>query len=94
MSEVKKHDKDGDMWTVIHGNVVNVSEFVARHPGGKAVLSQYAGKVRAAAPAGPCLRVSRSLASLSCNGDVSVPVPVCAVPVRWLQVSSSGRDNN
>lgn len=46
MSEVKKHDKDGDAWVVIHGNVVDVSDFVPRHPGGKAVLQQFAGKVR------------------------------------------------
>jgi cytochrome b involved in lipid metabolism len=46
MSEVKKHNKDGDAWVVIHGNVVDVSDFVPRHPGGKAVLQQFAGKVR------------------------------------------------
>ena len=46
MSEVKKHNKDGDAWAVVHGNVVNVSDFLPQHPGGKAVLQQYVGKVR------------------------------------------------
>ena len=45
MSEVKKHNKDGDAWAVVHGNVVNVSDFLPQHPGGKAVLQQYVGKV-------------------------------------------------
>lgn len=45
MSEVAKHDKDGDAWTVVHRKVLNISEFIPRHPGGKAVLKQYAGKV-------------------------------------------------
>ena len=46
MSEVAKHDKDGDAWTVVHRKVLDISEFIPRHPGGKAVLKQYAGKVR------------------------------------------------
>lgn len=45
MSEVAKHDKDGDAWTVVHRKVLDISEFIPRHPGGKAVLKQYAGKV-------------------------------------------------
>ena len=49
MADVKAHSKEGDAWTVFHGNVVDISEFVARHPGGKAVLQQYAGKVRSLA---------------------------------------------
>ena len=46
MSEVAKHNKDGDAWTVVHGKILDISDFLPRHPGGKAVLKQYAGKVR------------------------------------------------
>jgi hypothetical protein len=45
LSEVEKHDKDDDAWTVVHGKVLDISEFLSQHPGGKAVLKQYAGKV-------------------------------------------------
>jgi cytochrome b involved in lipid metabolism len=44
-SEVQKHNKEDDAWTVIHGNVVNVTDFLQHHPGGKAILQQFAGKV-------------------------------------------------
>jgi cytochrome b involved in lipid metabolism len=42
---VEKHNKDDDAWTVVHGKVLDISEFLSQHPGGKAVLKQYAGKV-------------------------------------------------
>lgn len=45
MSEIAKHNQDGDAWTVVHRKVLDISEFIPRHPGGKAVLKQYAGKV-------------------------------------------------
>eukprot|EP00892_Ulva_mutabilis_P012875 jgi/Ulvmu1/9960/UM059_0008.1 len=45
LSEVAKHNKDGDAWTVVHRKVLDISEFIPRHPGGKAVLKQYAGKI-------------------------------------------------
>ena len=48
MEEVKKHNKEGDLWLVIHGNVVDVSDFLPQHPGGKAVMRQYAGQARSA----------------------------------------------
>lgn len=45
LKEVAKHNKDGDVWTVVHGKVYDISDFLPNHPGGKAVLSQYAGKI-------------------------------------------------
>ena len=53
LSEVAKHHNDGDAWTVVHRKVLDISDFIPRHPGGKAVLKQYAGKV--------CSMVSLSL---------------------------------
>lgn len=43
LSEVAKHNKDGDMWIVIHGKVYDVSNF-DKHPGTKAPLLANAGK--------------------------------------------------
>ena len=45
LSEVAKHNTDGDMWIVVHGRVVDVSKFVEEHPGGVDILKQFKGKV-------------------------------------------------
>jgi hypothetical protein len=90
MSEVAKHNKDDDAWTVVHGKVrrpaagiaipsaprlcrcfnltthppvrrnhigknvqvLDITDFLPEHPGGKAILKQYAGKVRNALNSG------------------------------------------
>uniref|UniRef100_A0A061S3A4 Mitochondrial cytochrome n=1 Tax=Tetraselmis sp. GSL018 TaxID=582737 RepID=A0A061S3A4_9CHLO len=44
MSEVAKHNTEGDMWVAIHGKVYDVSQFLPKHPGGKSVFMPYAGK--------------------------------------------------
>jgi len=46
LAEVQKHNSQGDSWTVIHGKVWDITEWIPEHPGGAAVLSQYAGKVK------------------------------------------------
>ncbi|KAK4055846.1 hypothetical protein OIO90_003101 [Microbotryomycetes sp. JL221] len=37
-SEVVNHNKDGDLWTIINGDVFDLSRFAAMHPGGEGVL--------------------------------------------------------
>jgi hypothetical protein len=62
LSEVQKHNKEDDAWVVIHGNVVDVTDFLPQHPGGKAILQQYAGKVRHL----PCHLLAASYFMLMC----------------------------
>ncbi|ADN02431.1 cytochrome b5 domain-containing protein [Spirochaeta thermophila] len=38
MEEVARRAEAGECWMVIHGKVYDLTEFVARHPGGKAIL--------------------------------------------------------
>jgi cytochrome b involved in lipid metabolism len=38
MSEVAVHNTATDCWTTIDGGVYNVTEFVAKHPGGAAII--------------------------------------------------------
>lgn len=42
--EVKKHNKDGDLWIIIDSAVYDLSKFVDLHPGGSHVLVQVAGQ--------------------------------------------------
>lgn len=43
VKEVSLHNKDGDVWIVVGGNVYNVSAFAESHPGGLDALLTYAG---------------------------------------------------
>ena len=41
IDDVKKHNKKDDCWVVLHGEVLNVTEFLPEHPGGeKAILCE------------------------------------------------------
>eukprot|EP00040_Diaphanoeca_grandis_P010173 m.52121 g.52121 ORF g.52121 m.52121 type:complete len:512 (-) comp21545_c0_seq1:133-1668(-) len=42
--EVAKHNKEGDLWVTIQGNVYDLSSFADLHPGGTIPLLDYAGK--------------------------------------------------
>ncbi|KAG8944970.1 Cytochrome b2, mitochondrial precursor [Tulasnella sp. 424] len=42
--EVSKHNKKDDLWVVIRGEVYNLTDFIAIHPGGAKVILQHAGK--------------------------------------------------
>jgi cytochrome b involved in lipid metabolism len=42
--EVAKHNKEGDLWFIIHGKVYDVSKFAEEHPGGVDILMERAGK--------------------------------------------------
>jgi cytochrome b involved in lipid metabolism len=39
LDEVAKHNSESDCWLAIEGKVYDVTEFVGRHPGGKAILN-------------------------------------------------------
>mmetsp|Transcript_17487 Transcript_17487/g.43529 ORF Transcript_17487/g.43529 Transcript_17487/m.43529 type:complete len:494 (+) Transcript_17487:340-1821(+) len=44
LDEVAKHNKEGDAWVTIQGDVLNVTDFIYEHPGGKLVILNLAGK--------------------------------------------------
>lgn len=37
MDEVKQHQSEGSMWTVLKGRVYNLSPYMKFHPGGMAI---------------------------------------------------------
>ena len=43
-SEVAKHSSAGDCWSVVNGNVYDLTEFVNRHPGGASNIKLMCGK--------------------------------------------------
>ncbi|CAD7937985.1 unnamed protein product [Amoebophrya sp. A25] len=44
LEEVAKHNKESDAWVAIQGDVLNVTDFLSEHPGGKLVILNLAGK--------------------------------------------------
>jgi cytochrome b involved in lipid metabolism len=47
--EVQKHTEVGDCWIVIDDKVFDVSEFMVKHPGGRWIILEQAGKDASAA---------------------------------------------
>jgi len=41
--EIAKHNKEEDMWMIVHGKVYDVTKFAEDHPGGPEILSEHAG---------------------------------------------------
>jgi len=44
MEEVSKHSTKGDCWVVLHGRVLNVTNFLKDHPGGELAILTFGGK--------------------------------------------------
>lgn len=44
MDEVKQHQKEGSIWTVLKGRVYNITPYMKFHPGGVDMLMKGAGK--------------------------------------------------
>ncbi|KAL8496051.1 hypothetical protein ACS0TY_019961 [Phlomoides rotata] len=44
LSEVKQHQSEGSMWTVLKGRVYNISPYMKFHPGGVDILMKAVGK--------------------------------------------------
>jgi cytochrome b involved in lipid metabolism len=44
LAEVAKHNKPDDCWVVVNGQVLNVTDFLPDHPGGKKAILIYAGR--------------------------------------------------
>ncbi|TPX50764.1 hypothetical protein SeLEV6574_g00685 [Synchytrium endobioticum] len=44
LAEVGKHNTDKDCWVVVGGKVLNVTDFMKDHPGGKKAIMIYAGR--------------------------------------------------
>ncbi|KAG9045014.1 hypothetical protein FS837_007177 [Tulasnella sp. UAMH 9824] len=42
--EVAKHNKKDDCWVIVNGEVLDVTSFLAEHPGGEKAILLYAGK--------------------------------------------------
>ena len=48
VEEVAKHNKKGDVWVVLNGRILNVSNLLSLHPGGKLAILTFGGKDAAA----------------------------------------------
>jgi succinate dehydrogenase/fumarate reductase flavoprotein subunit len=44
LAEVSKHKTEQDCWVVVNGKVLNVTEFLEDHPGGKMAIMTFAGR--------------------------------------------------
>jgi flavocytochrome c len=44
MEEVAKHKKENDAWVVVNGEVLDVTEFLPDHPGGKMAIMAFVGR--------------------------------------------------
>lgn len=81
MDEVSKHNKSGDLWTVLYGKVYDLSKFAPEHPGGEAIVVKYAGRdgTKAFDPLHSRSILDTLLAPEVCLGDVD-PATVVEEP--------------
>lgn len=43
LEELAKHNTTGDCWTAVEGKVIDLTDYLSKHPGGSAVLSRICG---------------------------------------------------
>ncbi|KAG2411511.1 hypothetical protein HFD88_009067 [Aspergillus terreus] len=43
LSDLRNHKSESSCWIAIHGHVYDITKFLGSHPGGKAIILQYAG---------------------------------------------------
>jgi len=65
VAEVQKHNTAKDCWTVVNGNVYNLTSYISSHPGGAAVLTAICGKDGTAAFTGQHAGAQKPNADLS-----------------------------
>ena len=44
LEEVKKHDSGTSCWSIVYGNVFDLTKWITKHPGGAAVIRAICGK--------------------------------------------------
>jgi cytochrome-b5 reductase len=44
MKEIEEHNKDDDVWVIVHDKVYDLSKFYKNHPAGPDVIMDFAGK--------------------------------------------------
>jgi cytochrome b involved in lipid metabolism len=49
LEEVKKHDSGTSCWSIVYGNVFDLTKWITKHPGGPAVIRAICGKDGSAA---------------------------------------------
>jgi len=42
--DIKKHNTKTDAWIVIDGSIYDISNWAKKHPGGRKIISNYAGE--------------------------------------------------
>eukprot|EP00472_Partenskyella_glossopodia_P014638 CAMPEP_0197523740 /NCGR_PEP_ID=MMETSP1318-20131121/8613_1 /TAXON_ID=552666 /ORGANISM="Partenskyella glossopodia, Strain RCC365" /LENGTH=138 /DNA_ID=CAMNT_0043076531 /DNA_START=20 /DNA_END=436 /DNA_ORIENTATION=+ len=44
LKDVEDHNKEEDVWFVVHGKIYDVSKYIQEHPGGAEIMAENAGK--------------------------------------------------
>lgn len=87
-AEVAKHNTGTDCWSVVGGNVYDLTSYVSSHPGGASVIKAICGKDGSAAFAGQHSGASKpanvlasyKLGVLASGAGASAPLPAATVP--------------
>ncbi|EFW98769.1 mitochondrial fmn-dependent dehydrogenase [Grosmannia clavigera kw1407] len=87
IDEIARHASADDLWVVVDGAVYDLTEFAPRHPGGTAVLQQYAGR-DASRPYGAVHAPSLIGASLEASQHLGV-VDEDSVTPQWRSATVS-----
>ncbi len=87
-AEVAKHNTAGDCWSVVGGNVYDLTPYVSSHPGGPSVIKAICGKDGSAAFAGQHSGANKpanvlagfKLGTLAAGSAATSPLPQATVP--------------